>query len=39
MDQFTSMKMHFYSDFIYKECPEAVCYIKIAESFQKIFER
>jgi len=31
------MKMHFYSDFIYNECPEAVCYIRIAESFQNKF--
>lgn len=31
------MKMHFCSDFICKECPEAVCYIRIAESFQNKF--
>lgn len=29
--------MYFCSDFICKECPEAVCYIGIAESFENKF--
>lgn len=29
--------MHFCSDFAYKECPVAVCYIRIVDSFQSKF--